>query len=350
MKKTWKSTRIGTAVAVCTILACGLLYLDSPRGKTANASSVPDLLSALPAGAPSLVYIDLAAVRASSFYQHRPDKGPITIPNQDYADFVHSTGFDFEKDLDRIAVASWPAPSGKQERKNVVIAEGRFDRAKIHDYAARMGKLEHQQGHEVFVFPTGDGKGSNSFTFVDDHRVAFVAGPSVAILFPGSSDPSAGDPARERATRLDGAAAFMISQVPPIPNNAGAAAGGAQGAATEQLLSLARSIRWVTLAARPEADNLRISLEGECDNETSARQIQSMLEVLRMFGRAGLESSKNKQSMDPATLNLVETMLNSAAVTQAGERVRILLELTPDIFKLSAPNLPSGTALRSSKP
>lgn len=350
MTKTWKSTRIGTAVGICTLLACGLLYLDSPGGKAANASPVPDLLSALPAGAPSLVYVDLIAVRASSFYQHRPDKGPITIPNQEYADFVHSTGFDFEKDLDRIAVASWPAPPGKTERKNVVIAEGRFDRAKIRAYAARMGKLDHQQGHEVFIFPAGGGAGSNSFTFVDDHRVAFVAGPSAAIVFGGSSEASAGDPARERAARLDGSAAFMISQVPPIPASAGAGAAGMQGAATDQLLSLARSVRWVTLAARPEGDNLRLSLEGECDSETSARQIQSMLEVMRMFGRAGLASPKNKESMDPATFAALDSLLSSAAVTQAGERVRILLELTPDIFKLKGPGSPSGAALQSSRP
>lgn len=347
MKINWKTPRIGTAIAVCIILAGGLLYLGSPHGKTANASAMPDLLSALPAGAPTIAYLDFAAVRASSFYQHRPNKGPLTVPNQDYADFVRSTGFDFEKDLDRVAVAAWPAPSGKEEKKNVVIAEGRFDRAKIRDYAARQGKIDRQQGHDVFLFPSADGK-MNSFTFLDDHRIAFVAGPSVALLFSGNADASAGDPARERAARLDGAAAFMISQVPPIPPNAGA--GGTQGAVAEQFLTLARSIRWITLAARPEGDDLRISLEGDCATEGDARQIQSMMEVLRMFGKAGLESQKNKQSMDPATLGQLENLLSSADITQAGERVRILIELTPDIFKLSGPSLPSGTASRSVRP
>ncbi len=73
------------------------------------------------------------------------------------------------------------------------------------------------------------------------------------------------DPARERAARLDGAAMFAITRVPPIPDNF--AAGGAQSA---QFASLARSVQWITLAARPEGDNLRISLEGECDNSTDA--------------------------------------------------------------------------------
>jgi hypothetical protein len=334
-----RTTRsVAATVMACAMIAGGLLYVSFARGKTANASPVPGLLSALPAGAPTVVYVDLVAVRASSFYQHRPDKGPVAIPNQDYADFVSSTGFDFEKDLDRVVMASWPAASDKDQRKNVVIADGRFDRAKIHDYAARKGKLDHQQGHDVFLFPTNDRKGFDSVTFLDDHRIAIVGGPSISPLFAGPSDTPAADRARERAARLDGAAAFLITRVPPIPDNTGAA--GAQGAQFTQMMSLVRSVQWVTLAARPEGDDLRISLEGECDNSTDAQQLKSALELLRMFGRAGLESQKTKQSMDPAALATLQTLLSSADVTQAAERVRILLELTPDVFKLGDANKP----------
>jgi hypothetical protein len=331
MEKNTRKFRIGASLAACTLLAGTLFYLGSLRGRIANASPAPELLSALPAGAPTLVYLDLAAVRASSFYQHRPDKGPIAIPNQEYADFVSSTGFDFEKDLDRVVIASWPAP-GNEQRKNVVIAEGRFDRAKIRDYAARKGKLDHQQGHDVFLFPAKDRMGSSSITFLDEHRIAIVAGPSIAPLLAGRSDNLATDPARERAARLDGAAAFVITRVPPVPDNF--APGGAQ---STQLASLAQSVQWITLAARPEADNLRISLEGECDNGTNALQLKSALEILRMFGRAGLDSPKTRQSMDPAALAMLQTLLSNAEVTQAAERVRILIEITPDVWKLSGP-------------
>jgi hypothetical protein len=53
-----------------------------------------------------------------------------------------------------------------------------------------------------------------------------------------------------------------------------------------------------------------------------------------MFGRAGLDSAKNKQSMDPAALAMLQTLLTSAEVTQAAERVRILVEVTPDVWHL----------------
>lgn len=323
-----KALLLSTGVFVAAIAAGLLVYGSFHRSATAHASPAPELLSALPPGAPTLVYVDLAAVRASSFYQHRADKGPITLPNQDYADFVRSTGFDYEKDLDRVVVASWPEASANEPRKNMAIAEGRFDRAKIRDYATRKGKLDRQEGHEVFLFHGRDSAAWDSVTFLDDHRIALVEGASIAPLLAPRAAVGA-DPARERAARVDGAAAFAITRVPPIPDDF--AAGKSQ---SSQLASLARSVQWITLAASPEGDNLRVSLEGECDNSANAIEIRSALELLRMIGRAGLESPKTRQSMDPAALATLQTILSNAEVTQAAGRVRILVELTPDILKL----------------
>jgi len=339
MVRSRKTIFLSIGVAASTIFAALLLYGSFHHGTSAQAALAPELISALPMGAQSLVYIDLGAMRASPFYQQRPDKGPIAIPNQDYADFIRSTGFDFEKDLDRVVMASWPGPSAKETKKAVVIAEGRFDRAKIREYALRKGKLDHQQGHEVFLFPStvaGMPAGMNSITFLDGHRLALVSGPSIAPLFEHSGDPSsdpAGDPARERAAHLDGAAAFMIVRVPPIPDNAGGAS--MQGPASAQLMSLARSVQWVTLAARPEGDNLRISLEGESDNATDAMQLKAALELLRMFGRAGLENPNTTKSMPPATLAMLQNLLTNAEVTQAAERVRIRIQIPPDVWRLN---------------
>jgi hypothetical protein len=94
-------------------------------------------------------------------------------------------------------------------------------------------------------------------------------------------------------------------------------------------------VQWITLAARPEGENLRVSLEGECQTDADARQLQSALETLRMFGRAALETSKTRQSMDPVMLDIVETLFKTADITETAERVRILVEVTPDILKLS---------------
>jgi hypothetical protein len=335
MWKSRKGLRVSLGIAAATTMAALLLYGSFKHSSTAHASAAPEFLSALPPGAPTLVYLDWAAVRASSFYQHRPDKSSITVPNADYADFMRSTGFDFEKDLDRVAIASWPAQPGGAPKKNIAIAEGRFDRAKIADYARRKGSVDHRKGSDVYIFSGGDrtNSGSVSLTFLDDHRIVMVDGPSIEPFFMVRSVQGR-DSAHERADRVDGAAMFVVTSVPPIPDNAG---GGAQAA---QLAALARSVQWVILAARPEGDNVRVSLEGECDNDTDARQLQSALEVLRMFGRAGLQSPKIRQSMDSDELATLQTLLNSAEITQSAQRVRILLEVTPDVFKLSQPRKP----------
>jgi hypothetical protein len=332
MQRSRKTILIVSWLAVFAIASTVLLYSGFRRGEAADTSPAPELLSEVPPGAPTLVYADLAAIRASTFYQQRPDRGPITLPDRDYADFVQSTGFDFEKDLDRVVIASWPTSLSQNNLKTVVVAEGRFDQRKIHDYALRKGKLDHQEGREVFLFPAGKQGGWNSISFLGDHRVAIVEGPSIAPLLGRHDNGSTADPARERAARVAGAAVFAITRVPPIPENFGP--GGVQSA---QLLSLARSVQWVTLAARPEGNDLRVSLEGECQSPIDARQIQSTLEVLRLFGRASLESPKTRQSMDSATLGVLESVLKTADISESAEKVRILVELTPDILRLSGP-------------
>ena len=338
------------AAALAVLATATALYVKVLRGDSAHPSPALEILSQVPVGAPTLVYIDLAAIRESSFYRNRPDRSPLTVPDSDYAKFVQATGFDFEKDLDRVAIASWPQSLAQEPKKAVVVAEGRFDRQKIHDYAMKNGKLDRQQGRDVFLFPahgpTGAGSPStpnasskassppehrwNSLVFLDDHRIAMVEGSSIAPVLATHVADSAADPVRERAARVDGAAAFVISRVPPIPDNF--APGGMQSA---QLAGLVRSVQWITLAARPEGENLRVSLEGECQTDADARQLQSALETLRMFGRAALESPKTRQSMDPVMLDILETLLKTADITETAERVRILVEVTPDILKLS---------------
>ena len=79
---------------------------------------------------------------------------------------------------------------------------------------------------------------------------------------------------------------------------------------------------------------VRVSLDGECQTPTEARELQAALEMLRLFGRVGLESPKTRASMDPVTFGVLETVLNSADVTASAEQVRIMVEFTPDILKL----------------
>src|SRR5258708_27147007 len=153
MLRSRKTFLIAAGLAVFAVAGTILVYSGYLRSGVAGASPTTELLSEIPAGAPTLIYLDLAAIRVSSFYQNRPDHSPLTIPDSAYTTFSQATGFDFEKDLDRVAIASWPQSLTQERKSTVALAEGRFDRQKIRDYAAKNGKLGHQQAPEAFLFP-----------------------------------------------------------------------------------------------------------------------------------------------------------------------------------------------------
>src|SRR6266566_662498 len=105
MRKYRSVLLVGAGLAV--LATATAFYVGVLRGDSAQPSPALEILSQVPAGAPTLAYIDLAAIRASSFYQNRPDRSPLAVSDSDYAKFVQATGFAFEKDLDRVVIAAW---------------------------------------------------------------------------------------------------------------------------------------------------------------------------------------------------------------------------------------------------
>jgi hypothetical protein len=324
-------TIIAAAVLAAVVGTAAMGYLYARRNNFAHASPLPDLLTQIPAGAPTLIYVDLAALRQSGFYQHRRALSPGVIPDNDYKDFVEATGFDFEKDLDRVVIAAWPESVPGEHKKSVAVAEGRFDRQKIRDYVQRGGKIEQQEGHDVLLFQGSKSSEWNSLTFLNDQAVMFVEGPSIAPALGTSLSAASRDPIRERVTHVAGSDIILITRMPSIPDNL--RAGPIQSA---PMANLIRSVQWLTLAARPEGDNLLVSLEGECASNTEARQLQSALETLRLVAQVGL-GKQGSQTQNESSRKLWESLLKTIGISQAGERVRLLVALPPDVLNYGSP-------------
>lgn len=324
--------KAAAAAALLAVLAAAAIgYVRARQSGSTQAPPLPGLLAQLPAGAPTLIYLDLAALRQSGFFRHRPASFADAAPESDYKDFVQTTGFDFEKDLDRVAIAAWPEAIPGQLHKSVAVAEGRFDQPKIRAYVQRGGRIEKQEGHEVLVFPGSKPSEWNSLTMLTDHTVMFVQGPTIAPGLGAGSTALPADPVRDRALQLAAADFFLITRMPAVPGNF--SAGGIESAPVANLI---RSVQWVTLAARPEGDNLRVSLEGDCASAGEARQLQSALESIRTFAQAALEKERPRTQNDKA-LKLWESLLETADITQSAERVRILLELPPEVLDYVEP-------------
>jgi hypothetical protein len=119
-------TRIAAALAVAALLAGGgTVWL---RARAARAFFDPHvLLSRFPAEDALAMSVDFATLRRAGLL------GQSSAPLEaEYKQFLDGTGFDYRQDLDSV-VASFSA-SG-----TFFIARGRFDWAKLRDYAAHNG-------------------------------------------------------------------------------------------------------------------------------------------------------------------------------------------------------------------
>jgi hypothetical protein len=329
--------RIAKRAVVLLLLAAAIsaavLYYLRRGLSAAQTATVPGLISLAPSDAPHLIYIDLTTLRSSPFLAQLMARAPAPTLEREYADFVHTTGFDYSRDLDRIVLTVQP---GSPANLTVALAEGRFDREKISSYALRSGKKERQNGVEVYVVPAGTPAKVITFAFLGVNRVAIADGPSLASVLAPRPSGAFDSAMRERIARLAGSAFFAVGQLGPVPENFSFA-----GVRSDQLTNLMRSLRWFSLAARPEGDRLKVAVEGECDTAESARQLAGTLEGLRLLGQAALADTKTRQRLLPQTAELVETLLRLAEVSRDDQRVRLHVELTSEMVN----SLP-GTAAR----
>src|SRR5215469_7230172 len=111
------------------------------------------VLSYLPRDPDAVVFVDVAALRQSPFLAQLSAWLPQQQQDPDYAQFVADTGFNYERDLDHLAIAYvkfWNTPENNHVPDGAIfIGEGKFDRQKITAYALRKGTKFNVSGHEV---------------------------------------------------------------------------------------------------------------------------------------------------------------------------------------------------------
>jgi len=299
-------------------LSAAVYFLRGGREDTSGP--VPEMLAQLPADAPFILYADLAALRASPLVEQLAALAAPAQQDPEYASFVSQTGFDYTRDLDRVAVALRPGPPASGHGGSVqVIAEGRFDRKKIAAYALRTGRNETQDNREVYVVPGARPSDSISFSFLQPNRIAIADTPQLPPFAAGTPDAEL----QERVTRVAGSAVFIVGRASALP--AGLASLGWQ---SDQLDTLVRSLRWYSLAARPVEDRVKIVLDADCDSPENARQLSGVLDGLRMLAQAALADPNMRRRMQPAPLALADSLLRSADISRSDATVRVIFELT----------------------
>src|SRR5216684_571736 len=320
-------------VAALGVGAAGILYaVLHHKPNTPPAGTPPALLDFGPQDSTVFVYADLAALRASPFLAQLAALAPAPNTDRDYAEFVRATGFDYERDLDRAVLAVRPKGN---DSETFAVADGRFDVKRITAYALRTGKRATQSGKEVILVPAKAPAKPVTFTFVDEHRILLTNSESLAPLLAVAAEARPGGTLqpemRERISRVAGSPVFAVGKLGASFERAVAELSSA-GLRSDQLDNLLRSLRWLSFAARPEGNELRVALEGETDSASNARQIAVSLDGLRLLGKLALADPKTRRQMDRASLALADAVLKSADVSRDDEgnahRVRLTFAIT----------------------
>ncbi len=246
------------------LLAGCLAGLDAYRRLNDSSTTLRDgVLSAMPSDASAVVFADFTELRRSPFAAEFYNWIPKGQADADYAQFLRDTGFDYERDLDRVAVSFI---KGEKDSNLFAVAEGRFDRNKMEAYAGRSGTRENRGGREIFSVPLGEPGHKISFVFLTKNKIALTDAADIAPFLAPVPDSTDMRNWRERFTRVAGSPVFAVIRQDSEAGSALASRtpGGFQ---SPQLATLLNQLQWITLAGKPQERAMRIVAEGECANE-----------------------------------------------------------------------------------
>jgi hypothetical protein len=327
--------RTGILWAVCALaaLAAGLGYAVRAE-RVAAANGLPELVELAPADAMLVAYADLQQLRNSPLIERLGALARPARVDRDYARFVGATGFDYRRDLDTVVLAE--RSSGNSDTI-VVFAEGRFHRDKIEQYALRSGTLRQENGRAVYVMPSTTPGKKISLAFLSGNRLALEDGGDLAADLPAAGTKPLDPGMRERLSRVAGAPLFAAVKVSAFLNAAPARSAGAGDPS-----ALFQSVRWVSLAARPDGDEMYLSAEGECGSAAEARDVAGALDLMRTLLRGGLENPKARGPMSAQDAAAASGLLQAMHITTEAGHVRLLLDVTPEMLRFPRADSPAS--------
>lgn len=295
------------------------------------------MLALMPEDASAVVYLDLIQLRASPLLAELLRRAPQVAPDSEYAQFLQATGFNYETDLDRLALAM-----ERQTQASLVfaVAEGRFDRKRIEAYASKYGSLKTADGKTLFAVPMSGSNRKAYFTFLRKDRVAWANDSSFFFQQPRGNVSAEW---RDHFSRLAGTPVFaVLRQDSGAASALSSAPGGLQ---SPQLAALLAQLQWISISGKPDGNLLRVSVEGECLNENTQRQLKELLGGLVVLAQMGLNDPKTRKQLAPRLREGYSELLQSAEI-QAMDRgtsksVRVVFDVTPKLLQ-AAPGAGSG--------
>jgi hypothetical protein len=325
-------TKRGWIALATSLLLVGVGFYAYQRHIGYGAAERSDLLAILPSDASAVAFTDLAELRSAPFLGQLFASAPEPQPDEDYARFLNETGFHYERDLDRVALA---LKSAEEDSSFFAVADGRFDRQKISALAIKSGTVEKRGGREIFAIPESGAK-EIYFTFLGKDRIALTDRRDLSQILSTKKRNDDLLEWRARFERLAGSPIFAVIRRDAAPGEA-LSSQSAGGFRSPELSSMLDQLPWITFAGKPENDRLRMVVEGECASEDSAGRLADLLNGVLTLAVAGLNDVKTRQRLDPSLREAYLGLLKGAEVSRINrgdtKSVRIVFEITPALLE-----------------
>ncbi|HMI52744.1 MAG TPA: hypothetical protein VK525_14595 [Candidatus Saccharimonadales bacterium] len=335
MKTKW------VAAAALLVFLAALGFYGYQRWSSARGGDRNALLAQMPGDASAVIYIDFQESRNAPFFSALYKWAPKPQADAEYGQFLKATGFDYERDLDRIAIAT---QKHGRESDLFAVAEGRFDRRKIAAYAARFGTIAKQNGYDIYSVPMNDVSRRMTFVFLRDNRIALTDDPNFSLLLAAPAANADAAEWRTRFARLAGSPIFAVLRQDAAAGSA-LASEAPGGLRSPQLATLLDSLEWITVAAVPQDNGLRIVADGESRSDRIIKQLTDALAGIVQLAEIGLNDAKTRNQLNPRAREAYLELLKSADVSKVDrgttQSVRLVFDLTPKFLEAAEKTSPA---------
>jgi hypothetical protein len=318
------------AILVAAVLLLALHYLPG-----SDVSSRQELLRFIPADSAAVFFFDLEELRASAFVEKLNAWAPISREDSEYLQFVRDTGFSYERDLQRAVVAIYH----HQATTNLLaVVDGKFDRRKIEAFLTRSGKSTRQGKWKVFHLNASANEKPISVVFLSNTRVAVSDSESISAALSSAEGEAGRAEWNQHFERLAGSPLFAIVR---------------QDAATQALLNetmpgsfrspelsaLLNQLQWISIAGKPDGDQLQVVAEGESLSPSVPAQLHDFFQGIILLAQNGLNDPELRQKMNPEERHAYLEILKNADIRNVDrgdwKSVRVVLEITPNFLEVA---------------
>jgi hypothetical protein len=316
-----------TVAAIAVVLAATFVIVNFSRKGPGSARA--ELLGFVPADATSVIFIDVDQLRSSPFLATLYAWASHPAEDSEYKQFIADTGFNYERDLSQVfmAVSNRGNASG-----TVVLAEGKFDRQKIEAHLSRNSPPTRQGNFAIFRLPPEVGAKPAFLAFLSDHRVAITDSENLPQILSAAVPAPVRGEWQTRFDRLAGSPLFAVIRQDPTVQNVVANQ-------SPQLATFIGQLPWITLAARPDGNLLRVVVEGETITDAASTQLRDFLQGILLLAETGLNSPKLRQQMDPeeraAYIELFKGTEIERVTRGDSKSVRIVVPITERFLRIA---------------